>query len=311
MGVSGKLSKKTQTAPGGGGQGSTPSQGSKTAATGQGGQPTAPCQGGQSASSSGSGRPATSGGPPLPPPDNRGHGDNVGNDWYQQTMRKAEGRASRPEEPPYPIGMAEARRSAVGQIYDQVSGKAPPLDNIASEALWAYYTRVDTQTINTWVCQILCMIAEYHMACVTQGSPVTSLLVPRELAERLPPAANYTPPDDQSGTTDIRVRDHRARTLRVAVFCHCLDMALSKKPASSRSLVRSRHHMGNLLAYFLGPSTAWELQFQDVISQVLKENQKHVEKRRLSAASTLHNCNKRCVTLWAESMQIGVHADRR
>ena len=69
-GISGKQSKKTQTAPGGGGQGSTPSQGSKTAATG--GQPTTPHQGGQSASSSGSGRPATSGGSPLPPPGNRG-----------------------------------------------------------------------------------------------------------------------------------------------------------------------------------------------------------------------------------------------
>ena len=127
-------------------------------------------------------------------------------------MCKAGVRISEPQGPPYPIGTAEARREAVGQIYDQVDGKDPPSGNITSEALWAYYTRVDPQTLNTWACQILCMIAEYHMACMTRGSPVTSPIVPREL-KRLPPLADYAPPEDRSGATDIRVRDHRARTL--------------------------------------------------------------------------------------------------
>ena len=26
-----------------------------------------------------------------------------------------------------------------------------------------------------WACQVLCMIAEYHMACVTRGSPVSHM----------------------------------------------------------------------------------------------------------------------------------------
>ena len=91
------------------------------------------------------------------------------------------------------------------------------------------------------------------MACMTRDSLVTSPIVPRGLEERLLPLACYAPPEDQSGATDVRVRDHRARTLRVAVLCHQLDMALSEEPASSGSLVRSQHHLGNLLAYFLGP----------------------------------------------------------
>ena len=207
-------------------------------------------------------------------------------------MRKAGGRISEPQGPPYLIGMVEARREAVGQIYDQVDGKVPPSHNIASEALRAYYTRVDPQTLNTWACQILCMIAEYHMACMTRGSPVTSPIVPRELEERLPPLADYAPPKDRSGTTDVRIRDHRARTLRVAVWCHQLDMAVSEEPASSGSLVRSQHRLGCLLAYFLGPGTTWELQFEDVVTQVLKENLRHIEKRRTDAASSLRKCNK-------------------
>ena len=129
------------------------------------------------------------------------------------TMRRAEGGISEPQGPSYPIRMAQARREAIGQIYDLVDGKDPPSRNIASEALQAYYTRVDPQTLNTWACQILCMISEYHMACVTRGPPVTSPILPGELEDRLPPLTDYASPEDRSGATDIRVRDHRARTL--------------------------------------------------------------------------------------------------
>ena len=215
-------------------------------------------------------------------------------------MRKTQGRISEPPGPPYPIGTAEVRWEAVGQIYDQVAGKEPPLHNIASEALRAYYTRVDPQTLSTWACQILCMIAEYHMACVTRGYPVTSPIVPRELEEHLLPLADYTPPEDRSGTTNIRVRDHRARTLRVAVWCHRLDMVLSEEPASSGSLVRSRHRLGNLLAYFLSPGTTWGLQFEDVVTQVIKENLRHIKKRCTNAASSLQKCNKWWIQIHTE-----------
>ena len=129
------------------------------------------------------------------------------------TMRKAEGGISEPRRPPYPIGMAQERREAVGQIYDWVNGKELPSHNIASEALRAYYTRVNPQTLNTWACQILCMISEYHMACMTRGALVTSPIVPGELEDCLPPLTDYASPEDRSGATDIRARDHQARTL--------------------------------------------------------------------------------------------------
>ena len=215
-------------------------------------------------------------------------------------MCKTQGRISEPPGPPYPIEPAEARREAVGQIYDQVDGKELPSHNITSKALRAYYTRVDPLTLSTWACQILCMIAEYHMACVTRGSLVTSQIVLRGLEEYLPPLADYALPEDRSGATDVRVRDHWARTLQVAVWCHRLDMALSEEPASSGSLVRSRHRLGNLLAYFLSLGTAWELQFKDVITQVLRENQRHIEKRCTKVATSLGKCNKRRSNLRVE-----------
>ena len=138
------------------------------------------------------------------------------------------------------------------------------------------------------------------MACVTRGSPVTSLIVLRELEECLPPLADYAPPKDRSGAINVRIRDHRARTLRVAVLCHRLDMVLSEEPASSGSLVRSRHQLRNLLAYFLSPGTAWELRFKDIVTQVLKENQRHIEKKCTKAATSLGKCNKRWTDLRVE-----------
>ena len=240
-GASGKQPDRAQPAPGGSGQGSTLSHGGQPSTSGQGGMTTAPSgksstprQSGGLASSSESGTPAASGGPPNHPPGKGGAGD-----WYDMYMRETQGRISEPPGPPYPIGMAEVRREAVGQIYDRVAEKEPLSHNIASRALWAYFTRVYPQTLSTWACQVLCMIAECHMACVTRGSTVTSPILPRELAERLPPLADYAPPKDQSGTTNVWIRDHLARTLQVAVLCHWLDMALSEEPASSGSLVRS------------------------------------------------------------------------
>ena len=142
-----------------------------------------------------------------------------------------------------------------------------------------------------WACQILCMISEYHMACLTRGSPVTSPILPREIEDRLPPLTDYTSPEEGSGATNVRVWDHQARILRVALWFHRLDMALSEEPTTSGSLVRTRHHLGHLLAYFLGPRTAWELQFEDVVTQVLKENQRHNKKRCTDAASSLWKCH--------------------
>ena len=143
------------------------------------------------------------------------------------------------------------------------------------------------------------MIAKYHLACVTRGSPVTSPILPGELEEHLPPLAGYLPPEDRMGATDIRVPDNWARTLRMAMWCHHLDMAVSD-PNSSRSLIRACHQMGVLLAYFLGPGTAWRLTFEDVVAQVLQENRQQLDAQRNEAATSLHRCNQRWASLRRE-----------
>ena len=211
------------------------------------------------------------------PSEREGAGD--GRTWYERSVQEAGREAGKCRSPPYPIGTAPARREAIGQIYEHVAGKDPPPYNVASEVIRAYYPRIEAQTLKMWACQVLCMISEYHMACVTRGSPVTSPILPEVIEDKLPPLAGYTLPEDRLGVTDVRVRDHQAKTLQVAVWLHRLDMALSGEPAASGSMVRAQHSLGRLLTHFLAPGTAWGLQFEDVVDQVLWENRNQNERK--------------------------------
>ena len=93
--------------------------------------------------------------------------------------------------------------------------------------------------------------------------------------------------------TDVQVWDHQARTLRVVVSLHRLDMALSEEPVALGSLVWAQHSLGRLLAYFLAPGTAWGLQFKDVVDQVLRENRKQNERKHNESSSSLRKCCSR------------------
>ena len=77
------------------------------------------------------------------------------------------------------------------------------------------------------------------MACVTRGSAVTSPILLKVIGEQLPPLATYSLLEDMAGITDVRVQDHQAKTLHVAIWLHRLDMALSREPAASGSLVQA------------------------------------------------------------------------
>ena len=127
--------------------------------------------------------------------------------------------------------------------------------------------------VQTQACQVLCMISEYHMACVTRGSSVMSPILPEAINDQLPPLSGYICQEDDLSLTDVRVWDHQAKTLRVVMWLHRMDMALSGEPATLRSLVQARHHRGHLLGYLLAPGTAGDLWYEEVIDQVLRENQ--------------------------------------
>ena len=182
----------------------TSDRGEKRSSANQGGKTSTPHQSSKPASTGRDEKQTASEGPVDQPPEREGAGDGTWANWYQRTLWRVEGGTSEPQGPPYPIRTAQVRREAIGQIYNSVDGKDLPPRNIASEALWAYYSGVDPRTLKTWACQILCMISECHMACMTRGSPVTSPILPGVIEDRLPPLTNYASPEDRSGVTNVR-----------------------------------------------------------------------------------------------------------
>ena len=110
--------------------------------------------------------------------------------------------------------------------------------------------------------QVLCMITKYHLACATRGSATTSPILPEAVEQYLPPLVDYTRPGG-TGSTDMRVHDHKSHSLWVAVWPHRVDMSLSWEKEASESLVLSRHVRGHLLSYLLAPGTG-NLCFEEV-----------------------------------------------
>ena len=70
------------------------------------------------------------------------------------------------------------------------------------------------------------MIAEYHLACANKGSTTTSPILPEAVEQYMPPLVDYAHPAS-TGITDVRVCDHKAKSMWVGVWLHCIDMSLS------------------------------------------------------------------------------------
>ena len=92
---------------------------------------------------------------------------------------------------------------------------------------------------------------------------------------------------------DVRVRNHYATTLRVAVWLHRLDMALEPHGKNSWTLQGSRHSMGALLHYLLTPGMG-SINYPQVLARILEENKNYYQKQRGQLMSWLRtNAAKR------------------
>ena len=129
-----------------------------------------------------------------------------------------------------------------------------------------------TKSLNNMV---LCMISEYHLMCLSQGPSYISLVLPEAVKNLLPSLEEYRAGGDFQGTRDARVLE-KAKTLRVAVWLHHLDMATTGDRMASYSLDTTRHGWGPLLEFLLTP-WASNLMFEEVVDWVLVENQYKTE----------------------------------
>ena len=118
---------------------------------------------------------------------------------------------------PFPLASEGTRKEAMGLIHEHAVGLEPPQKNIASRVISAYYPDFTPAAVEGVASQVLCMIAEYHLACATRGSATMSSILPEAVEQYLPPLVDYAHPGG-TGITGVRVHDHKSRSLRVAVW---------------------------------------------------------------------------------------------
>ena len=245
--------------------------------------------------------PSTSESSGEPSPIMSGAGD--GQSWYDQvTQEDARNKANKrkrtdtdPQAPgcPFPLGSGMDRKEAMSAIYKHVVDQEPPQKNIPSLAIGTYYPNFTPAAVRTVVSQVLFMIAEYHLACTIRGSTTTNPILPEAIEQYLPPVVDYICPDS-TGLPDVRVHDHKARSLCVGVWLHRMDMTLSWEKEASELLVQLRHSKGLLLSYLLAPGTG-NLRFEEVVNKVLQENWEEHKKAKEKFRSLLN----RSLCQWA------------
>ena len=91
---------------------------------------------------------------------------------------------------------------AMGLIHEHVVGLEPPQKNIALRVISAYYPDFTPATVEGLASQVLCMIAEYHLACTTRGSATTSPILPEAVEQYLSLLVDYAHPGG-TGISDV------------------------------------------------------------------------------------------------------------
>ena len=226
--------------------------------------------------------------PPIPM-ETGGAGD--GRSWVEQAgaSAKEEWRRDRPTKHcwssprrweahstnPFPLQDSEGRHEAVQQLYWHAGECAPAHHDVAAQGMARHHPDLESEVTKSFNNQVLCMISEYHLTCLSQGPSYVSPVLPEAAKNLLPSMEEYLAGGGFQGTQDLRVLE-RAKTLWVAVWLHHLDMAATGDGEASYSLEVARHGRGPLVEFLLAQQ-ARSLTFEEVVDWVIAENQYKVE----------------------------------
>ena len=187
---------------------------------------------------------------------------------------------------PFPLQDSEGRLASISQLYEHAAEQPAAHHNVAGRGIMHLHPEMLPCKAMCLGNQVACMIAEYHLTGSARGPSSLSPILPAEAAALLPLIKNYVPGIAFEGCRDVRVMD-RARTLRVAVWLHRLDMAVPGDGMASETLEASWHHQGPLLESFLTPKTS-NLTFREVVDCVLQN--RHASERSLNYLLTRRAC---------------------
>ena len=176
---------------------------------------------------------------------------------------------------PFPLQDNEGRHEAIQQLYRHAGECTPAHHDVAAQGMASHHPDLELGSVKSLNNQVLCMISEYHLTCLSRGPSYISLVLPEAAKNLLPSMEEYLAGSDFQGTQDLRVLE-RAKTLWVAVWLHRLDMAASGDWEASYSLEVTQHGRGPLVEFLLALQAS-SLMFEEVIDRVLVENRYKIE----------------------------------
>ena len=176
---------------------------------------------------------------------------------------------------PFQLQDNVGRCASVQQLYQHAGEQPWARHNVATLGITHLHLDMEQCEARSLGNQVLCMIAEYHLTGIAQGSSSISPLLQEVAKDLLPPVEEYVAGGEFQGTRDVRVMEG-AKTLRIATWLHRLDMAADRDEAAFQSLETARHGRGPLLDLLLAPMTS-SLTFAEVVECVLAKNRHRVE----------------------------------
>ena len=138
----------------------------------------------------------------------------------QSSSRKWEGRSTNP----FPLQDNEGRHEVVQQLYQHAGELTPACHGVAAQGMACHDPDMEQRKAKSLNNQVLCMISEYHLMSLSQGSSCVSLVLLEAVKDLLPHVEEYMADSGFQGTWDLRVLE-KAKTLWVTVWLHRLDMA--------------------------------------------------------------------------------------
>ena len=158
---------------------------------------------------------------------------------HRSLSRKWQGRSTNP----FPLQDNKGRYETVEQLYWHAGECPPACHDVAAQEMACHHPDMELGMAKILNNQVLCMISEYHLTCLSQGPSYVSLVLPEAAKDLLPSVEEYMAGGGFQGTQDLSVLE-KAKTLRVAVWLHHLDMAAAGEGTASYSLEVTQHGRG-------------------------------------------------------------------
>ena len=149
----------------------------------------------------------------------------------RSSSRKREGQSTNP----FPLQDSKGKHEVVQQLFHHAGECTPAHHDVAAQGMARHHPDMESGTVKSLNNQVLCMILEYHLTSLSQDSSCVSLVLSEAVKDLLPPVEEYMADGGFQGTRDLRVLE-KAKTLRVAIWLHRLDMAAAVDGMASYSL---------------------------------------------------------------------------